>query len=451
MENRLELAQKQTLSGKMIQSVMVLQMNMQQLQSHISEVALENPVIDLEEIKAEPEAEKLRKIEWLSELDEQNRYYYRYEREDANQRQFENIGRKEESVETMLLEQLDGYEYNETQMQIFSYIAKCLDGRGYCRVPYKEIALNLHCSERMVCNCLAVMKRLDPAGVCAENLKECLLIQLQRQLKNTELEEKIVQDFLEEVGKSKICAIAKKLQVSQEEVWNAIEHIRELNPNPLSGCGNGEKPIYVTPDVTVVKFEDHYEILINDYVYPVIHLNQDYVQMMQNQPDEETRIYLKEKIHQAEELQKNIGRRNETMLKLTKCILEVQEQFFKNGKKPLVPFTISEAAARMNVSISTVSRAANEKYLQCCWGTFPFSAFFSKGVMQDGERQISVDAIKEAIRMLIESEDKRKPYSDQKLEELLKERKILISRRAIAKYREELGIQSTRGRKSYAS
>lgn len=192
MENRLELAQKQTLSGKMIQSVMVLQMNMQQLQSHISEVALENPVIDLEEIKAEPEAEKLRKIEWLSELDEQNRYYYRYEREDANQRQFENIGREEESVETMLLEQLDGYEYNETQMQIFSYIAKCLDGRGYCRVPYKEIALNLHCSERMVCNCLAVMKRLDPAGVCAENLKECLLIQLQRQPKNTELEEKIV-------------------------------------------------------------------------------------------------------------------------------------------------------------------------------------------------------------------------------------------------------------------
>ena len=169
MENRLELAQKQTLSGKMIQSVMVLQMNMQQLQSHISEVALENPVIDLEEIKAEPEAEKLRKIEWLSELDEQNRYYYRYEREDANQRQFENIGREEESVETMLLEQLDGYEYNETQMQIFSYIAKCLDGRGYCRVPYKEIALNLHCSERMVCKCLAVMKRLDPAGVCAEN------------------------------------------------------------------------------------------------------------------------------------------------------------------------------------------------------------------------------------------------------------------------------------------
>ena len=191
--------------------------------------------------------------------------------------------------------------------------------------------------------------------------------------------------------------------------------------------------------------------MINDYVYPVIHLNQDYVQMMQNQPDEETRIYLNEKIHQAEELQENIGRRNETMLKLTKCILEVQEQFFKNGKKPLVPFTISEAAARMNVSISTVSRAANEKYLQCCWGTFPFSAFFSKGVMQDGERQISVDAIKEAIRMLIESEDKRKPYSDQKLEELLKERKILISRRAIAKYREELGIPSTRGRKSYAS
>ena len=131
--------------------------------------------------------------------------------------------------------------------------------------------------------------------------------------------------------------------------------------------------------------------------------------------------------------------------------MEVQELFFINGKKPLVPFTISEAAARMNVSISTVSRAANEKYLQCCWGTFPFSAFFSKGVMQDGERQISVDAIKEAIRMLIESEDKRKPYSDQKLEELLKERKILISRRAIAKYREELGIPSTRGRKSYAS
>lgn len=139
MENRLELAQKQTLSGKMIQSVMVLQMNMQQLQSHISEVALENPVIDLEEIKAEPEAEKLRKIEWLSELDEQNRYYYRYEREDANQRQFENIGREEESVETMLLEQLDGYEYNETQMQIFSYIAKCLDGRGYCRVHTKRL------------------------------------------------------------------------------------------------------------------------------------------------------------------------------------------------------------------------------------------------------------------------------------------------------------------------
>lgn len=449
MENRLELVQKQTLSGQMIQSVMVLQMNMIQLQEHISQIAMENPVIELEEQRREADAEKLRKIEWLAELDEQNRFYYSNERRESSRQQFENIGREENAPEEMLLEQLQGCGYSETEMGIFSYIAKCLDGRGYCKISVEELSAKLHTSEEAVRRCLAVMKQLEPAGVCAEDLKECLLLQLQRQPEDTALEETIVREYLEEVGKNRIYAIAKKLQISEEAVWHAVEKIRKLNPKPLDGYADGEAPIYVTPDVTVVKFEDHYEILINDYVYPAIHLNQEYMAMLENQTDGETKAYLKEKFRQAKDLQESIGRRNETLLKVTRCILEVQEAFFRSGKRPLRPLTISEAAEKLEISVSTVSRAANEKYLQCCWGTFPLSVFFSKGVAQGGEHQVSVDEIRGVIRTLIEGEDKKKPYSDQKLEELLREKQIVISRRAIAKYREEMGIPSTRGRKSY--
>lgn len=450
MEAYLEQSQRQVLSQQMIQSVEILQMSAQELAQYIREQALENPVIEIEEqYPQNKKEEQLKKIEWLAELDEQNRFYYRMEKKDMDTFDLNNISANgEEELKEVLMQQLMGEGYSDREMEIFEDIAECLDDRGYYACPVSESASRLGISEQELQRCLEIMKRLEPAGICASSLEECLLLQLERVDYECRIECEIVQDYLEQLGRNQLPMIARELKVPLKRVQEALKRIRCLNPKPAQGFDNGGIARFIVPDVTIVKFQDGFEILTNDYVYPEVRINSDYLNMLKEEQPKETREYLIKKVQQAQKLQENIRRRNSTLIQITRCILDVQKEFFVTGKKELKPFTMTEAAQQLDLNVSTVSRAVNEKYLQCCYGSYPVSFFFAKGVSKEKD-SVSAVKVREQLAGLIEQEDKKTPYSDASLAALLGSQGFAISRRTVAKYREMMEIPDCRGRKEF--
>lgn len=452
----LRVGQIQKISQNMIQQVSVLQMSSQELTEYVKDLSLENPLMDLDEPEPENrEQERLRKLEWLSDMDEQNRIYYREEREESEDTGIADRGKQEEeeTLAESLLQQLLGGPYTDRQMEIFHYLVESLDNRGYFVDPIGDVAGHLGVSEQEVEECLGIMKTLEPAGVCAADLSECLYLQLEQQEMDGELavEKAIVKDHLELLGKNQLPAIAKKLEVSIERIRQARQRIQGLNPKPASGYADRGGLRYITPDVTVVKLTDYFEIMVNEYVLPQIRLNQDYMKLLRSEDcDKEVQQYLSEKVKQIEQVQDYISRRNRTLTRLARYLVEEQKDFFQYGKGHLHPLRMRDAAEQLEVHESTVSRAVKEKYLQCCWGVFPLEYFFTRGFVEDENQEtIATDRILEVLKEIIAGEDKKKPYSDQKLALQLEGRGIHISRRTVAKYREGMQIPDCRGRKEY--
>lgn len=450
MEAYLEQSQRQVLSQQMIQSVEVLQMSAQELSEFIKEQALENPVIEVEEqYPQNKEEERLKKLEWLSELDDENRFYYHLDKKAMDPCDLNNIScYSGGELKDVLIQQLIGEGYSDRELKVFKYIAECLDDRGYYTCPTGESASRLGISEEEVQYCLSVMKTLEPAGICAGSLRECLMLQLERVDYECGIECKIVENYLEQLGKNQLPQIAKELKVPLQRVMAASKRIRSLNPKPAQGYENGGISRFIVPDVTIVKFGDGLEILTNDYVYPAVRINKEYLKMLKEVSPGETKDYLWKKVQQAQLLQENIRRRNGTLINITRCILDMQQEFFVTGKKVLRPFTMTDAARQLDLSISTVSRAVNEKYLQCCFGLYPLSFFFAKGVNSKND-SISAVEVRDQLNRLIDKEDKKKPYSDSALAGLLESKGLEISRRTVAKYREMMGIPDCRGRKEF--
>lgn len=450
----LKVSQVQKISQNMIQQVNVLQMSSQELNAYVKELSMENPIMELDEPEPDnQDKERLRKLEWLSDMDEQNRIYYRQEQEESGENEIADRREQGETLADILMQQLLGGPYTDRQMEIFQYLIECLDSRGYFVDPVGEVAVRMGVKEREVEACLKIMKTLEPAGVCAADLSECLFIQLDQKENGNELEveKAIVKEHLELLGKNQLPAIAKVLQVSVERVREAKEKIQSMNPKPARGYADRGGLRYITPDVTVVKLAGYFEIMVNEYVLPEIRLNKDYMKMLQGgECEKEVQQYLSDKVKQIEQVQDYISKRNKTLTRVAKFLVEEQKEFFQYGKGHLHPLRMREAADQLELHESTVSRAVKEKYLQCCWGVFPLEYFFTKGYVEDeNSEKISTDQIHEIMKKIIAEENKKKPYSDQKLAEELACRGIVISRRTVAKYREELQIPDCRGRKEY--
>ncbi|MCR5812289.1 MAG: RNA polymerase factor sigma-54 [Lachnospiraceae bacterium] len=443
----------QTVSQKMIQSVKILQMNAQELSDFISELSLENPMVELspESFRDEDEM-RLRKLEWLSNLDEQNRAFYKYDREDAEDTRFMNnvSGRRTETLEEVLRLQLLSGHYSPREMEVFDYIIGSLDDRGFFVLPASHLMDVFGMSAEDAESYLKIMRDLDPAGICAAGPRECLLKQIDR--KNDpdwDIERRITENFLQQLGKNKLPEIAEKLGQPLNRIITALERIRELNPYPAQGFDTGEALHYITPDITIVKFPDRFEILLNQFSYPEIRINKYYLKLLRSDCDQETKTYLTAKLKQIEETREHIAHRGRTLMALAEFLLSRQQDFFMHGESSLSPLKMKEAAASIGVHESTISRAVRDKYLQCPWGLFPLSYFFSAGLGSEDSEQISSRRIKAEIRALIDQENSAKPLSDQKICDLLQEKGVAVSRRTVAKYREEMGIGSTRERKSW--
>lgn len=280
---RVELvqSQKQTLSQNMIQSVEILQMSSMELADYIKEQSMENPVMDLDEHMPEnKQEERLKKLEWLTGLDEQNRAYYRYDQEDEDKDNYlNNISTPNaETLKDVLMQQLLSNSYSKEEDRVFEYIADNLDTSGFLKLSVAEMAEQLGSKEEIVKNCLDIMKELEPVGVCAYDVKECLCLQLKKNYEDCEVELAIIQDGMELLGKKQLQTLAKIIHVPVDRIKLARDRICTLNPKPAQGYSTGEMTQYIVPDAVVVKFKDYFEILLNDYSCPSFHISKEYMQ-----------------------------------------------------------------------------------------------------------------------------------------------------------------------------
>lgn len=460
MDLKLQVKQTQTLSQRMIQSAEILQMTSQELNTYINELALENPVIDIvEPPTAEEQRESIEQQEWLNSFNEENYYLYQRQNNDDDYdfKSSWNINTDDgETLQDYLWSQLITKNFTDQETEIIKFMLECLDNKGYLEESIETIASYFGTDNEIVEELLSDLQSLDPSGVCARTLEECLKLQLERRDMLTPVLESIIDNCLEMVAKNQIPAIARKLRLSPTETAGYCQIIKSLNPKPGVSFSSRDQLRYIIPDVTIVKFKDHFDILLNESMYPTIELNSYYRQMNQNPESSELKEYLGNKIRQAEWVKQCVTQRGKTLMQVSRAILEHQEEFFTFGPAHLNPLRLADIAQELDIHESTVSRAVSKKYLQCSWGVYPMNFFFSRSVAvqessssESGTQSVTAADIKRVLREIIEEENKKKPYSDRLLGEKLAERGISISRRTVAKYREEEGIADASGRKEY--
>ena len=465
MENRLELQQKQAISQNMISALNILQLNSVELKEYVEAAALENPLIDLDALHKQtfPEEspsfygsssgsdDRSLKAQWLANLDEQNRTYYRYEYDKETYPDLMDTipDRNGETLADHILLQIllqPDFDYDR---DVIDYLCSCLDSRGFFTETEEDTARILHIPKDEVHRYLSFLKTLEPAGVFSSCVQECLLCQLSREAlsgqteKNGfEVERMIISSCLDLLAKRQIDTIAKKLHIKKKQVLLAEQHIKMLNPVPSRGFAGSDPVRYTTPDVIVVRFPERFEILINDYTCPSISLNPEYLQMLKSDCPSDALSYLQEKKQQALSLQEQIQKRNHTLLRLAEFIVENQSGFFLYGSNSLRPCSRSQAAKALSLHESTISRALKGKYLQCSYGDFPLEYFFSRSLPSDAESSgsVSVTEICNKISSFIRAEDREHPLKDEDLCLLLNKEGIHISRRTIAKYRDRMNI-----------
>ena len=322
-----------------------------------------------------------------------------------------------------------------------------LDEHGYLEVPLEELAkaagATLADAERV----LRLIQELDPPGVGARDLRECLLIQLQVRGKNG-LALRIVQDHFELVKKRKLQAIARRCLTSVEEVQEAFREIQTLDPKPGRGFGTTSVSVLV-PDAMIERVDGTYEVSLRWEEMPRLRISRYYRNLLKDPtaPDE-VRQYLTEKINGALWLMKAIGSRNLTLKEIVRCIVCLEEEFLDKGPACLKPLTMEQVAQLVGRHKSTVCRAVANKYLQTPWGIVPLERFFGVGLRQDSGTPVAEQQIKAEIRTLIEAEEPHKPLTDQELVDELKTRGVTVARRTVAKYREELKILPSHLRKA---
>ena len=460
MDLKLQVKQTQTLSQRMIQSAEILQMTSQELNTYINELALENPVIDIvEPPTAQEQRESIEQQEWLNSFNEENYYLYQRQNNDDDYdfKSSWNINTDDgETLQDYLWSQLITENFTDQETEIIKFMLECLDNKGYLEESIETIASYFGTDTELVEDLLSDLQALDPSGVCARSLEECLKLQLERRNMLTPVLESIIDNCLEMVAKNQIPAIARKLRLSPAETAGYCQIIKSLNPKPGVSFSSRDQLRYIIPDVTIVKFKDHFDILLNESMYPTIELNSYYRQMNQNPESSELKEYLGNKIRQAEWVKQCVTQRGKTLMQVSRAILEHQEEFFTFGPAHLNPLRLADIAQELDIHESTVSRAVSKKYLQCSWGVYPMNFFFSRSVAvqgsgssENGAQSVTAADIKRVLREIIEEENKKKPYSDRLLGEKLAERGISISRRTVAKYREDEGIADASGRKAY--
>lgn len=435
MQQKQQLRQELLLTPQMLQSMEVLQMNAQELLEHVNAALEENPVLERSE-----SAEKQREYAhlrtaavWLDAGAVQ---------QTESAAQWGEPERETEELTAFLCEQLDRQVKDKAMLALCRYMARLVDEDGYLPQEDLDSVAQLRVPQEMVDEALKILQNLEPAGIAARDLPECLLLQLRRQGDDDPVAIAIVQQHLQTLGRGHYGAIARTLRCSERQVRAAAEKITALQPRPGSGFYSREDTVYVRPDLFVLELDGQWKAVCNEYYLPSLGINSYYEMLLRQSNDEETTNYLREKLRQARWLLQNLERRSSTLQRCADTLVQRQSAFFMGGTTELIPMTLRQLAQELEMHPSTVTRALRGKYLQCRQGTYPLRYFFS-GISGGVSRQ----AVQQKLLVLLRQEDTARPYSDEKLCALLAEQGVQVARRTVAKYREALHIPPAAKRK----
>ena len=364
-----------------------------------------------------------------------------------------------------LLDQVHWLDLDDTEQQIAEQLVGSLDEDGYLRRDIQAIVddlafrQNLYVDAKQVESVLKHIQQLDPPGIAARDLQECLLLQIERLEtagKDLAQAKKILEDYFEEFTRKNYDKLQRTLELSDADLRSILQQITKLNPKPGGISEGSEQQNYVIPDFFIVNNQGTLELSLNSRNAPELHVSQDYKEMLRhydagakkNKAEKEAVLFIKQKIDSAKWFIDAIQQRQQTLLLTMQSILDHQEKFFLTGDETeLRPMILKDIAARTHLDISTISRVANSKFVQTEFGTYRLKFFFSEAVSTDTGEEASTREVKKILHDQIDAENKKEPLSDDQLTELLIQRGYNIARRTVAKYREQLNIPVARLRK----
>ncbi len=470
----LSMRLQQKLSFQMIQSLKLLQVNTLQLEQLLKAELELNPMLEtteeldaeMEQSQEEPEKEREEEkeeaaeeidvnedsIDWEEYLEEGFDLGYSYNEEtDPNQERYEPTAVYQKTLDEHLNEQLADRILPERKMLLVQLLIGSLDSDGYLRFDLNDLATFAQADIFEIEEALQILQSMDPPGVGARNLRECMILQLRKRGFENSLAIRIIEKRWDLFEKLKIPDISKHFNVELKEVQDAIDILKTITPKPGYQY-NTEGSSTIIPDLIVEKIDGEFVVMLNDRSIPSLHINKAYANLLKkgSTAKGDVKKYVREKFNSASWFIKSIEQRKNTMLRVMHAILERQMDFFEKGPPNLNPLKLQDIADMIEMHISTVSRVTSNKYVQTRHGVFELKYFFTEAVGHDEEgADISSERIKNRIKELVEAESSKKPLSDQKIAELLEKENLGVARRTVAKYREQLKILPARMRQKY--
>lgn len=458
------LQQQQTIAPQMQQSLQLLQTPTLELRHLVQQEMAENPTLEeestdvsLDEVSGSSEEDDFDKeFAELSQLDEEWREYMAQARVSAPRR--DDADEKHQfmmdsivepiTLQEHLLNQLGFTGVTNESREIAATLIGNIDENGFLQVDIEEMSFDLGIPYADLEDARNLVRSFDPVGVGAIDLRDCLLIQLERLGKHHSLEYRIVDHHLEELARKRYPQIAKRLSVSPEQITKAAEFIAMLDPRPGSRFGSDTNS-YVNPDVTVEMVGDDWVVSMNSDQIPRLRISNAYKDLMASGSGQEARAYIREKIKAGKFLIKSIHQRQQTIQAIATELVKRQPEFLDSGPSKLKPMNMAQVADEVGVHETTVSRAVAGKYIATPHGVFEMRYFFTTGYETEDGDSLSNTSVKQTLADMVAAEDPKKPLSDQRLVEQLKEGGIKIARRTVAKYRDELNILPSHMRRSY--
>lgn len=464
----LEQQQKLVMTPELRLALKILQMPQFELEEMVQQEMESNPVLELNEQEYQKEdkedfvdpqelrnekltREKEAEIDWREYLSYRGKSYEAENLNDENgELSYDNMITYSSSLKDHLIAQLQVLKLARDIKDVCEFLIESLDENGYLTVSVEEAGMITSTEAVTVELALEILQGMDPAGVGARNLKECLLLQLKDEENADERLRIIIEENLEDLGANRIGVIAKKLHVSAIEAQKLCDQIKRLEPKPGRSFEGSDVTRYIVPDVIVEKISGEYVVFVNDSYSTRLSVSSYYKNVLQNETKEsQASQYINHKLASALWMIKSIEHRRNTLFKVVSEMMEYQKEFLDKGIIYLRSMTLKNISEKIGVHESTVSRAISGKYVQTPRGTFELKYFFKSGVDNDEGEVISSESVKKKIQRMIQEEDAARPISDQDIAEALCEDGVRISRRTVAKYRDEMGVPSSSKRKRY--